>query len=156
MKKDSQKQLDSDYAEGLVSVLSVLRSESREVFEILLLPNVKKDDKRFQQMMILAKKKKIPIRLENPEFFEKIASGHTHGGVLARVGERRMQSIESVFQSGNGFVFMLCGIEDPFNFGCAVRSFYAAGAGGMILTPLTNHHMMHLPPCLNNLPILDK
>ena len=28
--------------------------------------------------------------------------------------------------------------------------------GGMILTPMTDHHMMHLPPCLNNLPILDK
>lgn len=27
--------------------------------------------------------------------------------------------------------------------------------GGMILTPMTNHHMMHLPPCLNHLPILD-
>ncbi len=27
--------------------------------------------------------------------------------------------------------------------------------GGMILTPMTNHHMMHLPPCLNNLPILN-
>lgn len=25
---------------------------------------------------------------------------------------------------------------------------------GMILTPITDHHMMHLPPCLNNLPIL--
>lgn len=24
----------------------------------------------------------------------------------------------------------------------------------MILTPFTDHHMMHLPPCLNNLPIL--
>lgn len=28
--------------------------------------------------------------------------------------------------------------------------------GGMILTPMTNHHMMHLPPCLNHLPILDE
>lgn len=27
--------------------------------------------------------------------------------------------------------------------------------GGMILTPMTNHHMIHLTPCLNNLPILD-
>lgn len=26
--------------------------------------------------------------------------------------------------------------------------------GGMILTPVTDHHMMHLSPCLNNLPIL--
>ncbi len=28
--------------------------------------------------------------------------------------------------------------------------------GGMILTPMTRHHMMHLPPCLNHLPILDE
>ena len=28
--------------------------------------------------------------------------------------------------------------------------------GGMILTPMTDHHMMHLPPCLNNLPILKE
>ncbi len=27
--------------------------------------------------------------------------------------------------------------------------------GGMILTPMTDHHMMHLPPCLKNLPILN-
>ncbi|MDE6219667.1 MAG: hypothetical protein K2G51_04420 [Lachnospiraceae bacterium] len=27
--------------------------------------------------------------------------------------------------------------------------------GGMILTPMTDHHMMHLPPCLNHLPILE-
>lgn len=27
--------------------------------------------------------------------------------------------------------------------------------GGMILTPMTGHHMMHLPPCLNHLPIMD-
>ena len=26
--------------------------------------------------------------------------------------------------------------------------------GGMILTPMTNHHVMHLSPCLNHLPIL--
>lgn len=28
--------------------------------------------------------------------------------------------------------------------------------GGMILTPMTNHHMMHLLPCLNSLSILDE
>ena len=26
--------------------------------------------------------------------------------------------------------------------------------GGMILTPLTYHHMMHLPPCLDHLPLM--
>ncbi len=28
--------------------------------------------------------------------------------------------------------------------------------GGMILTPMTNHHMMHLSPCLDHLPILER
>lgn len=28
--------------------------------------------------------------------------------------------------------------------------------GGMILTPMTAHHMMHLPPCLDNLPVLEE
>ena len=135
MRKDSQKRVDSDFAEGLVSLLAVLRSDSRPVLEIILHPNVKKDDRKFLQMISIAKKKKIPIRVEGTEFFDTVATGQTHGGVLSRVGERRMQDVASVFQSGNGFVFMLCGIEDPFNFGCAVRSFYAAGAGGMILTP---------------------
>ena len=27
--------------------------------------------------------------------------------------------------------------------------------GGMILTPMTGHHMMHLPPCLTHVPILN-
>ena len=27
--------------------------------------------------------------------------------------------------------------------------------GGMILTPMTGHHMMHLPSCLDHLPILN-
>ena len=39
----------------------------------------------------------------------------------------------------------------------AERKWYFGGRltrGGMILTPMTDHHMMHLPACLNNLPIL--
>lgn len=27
--------------------------------------------------------------------------------------------------------------------------------GGMILTPMTGHHMMHLPPCLNYISVLE-
>ena len=79
--------------------------------------------------------KNIPIQFSNRDFFEEVTTGHTHGGVIASVGARKMKTPEEIFREGNGFVFMLCGLEDPFNFGCAVRSFYAAGAGGMILTP---------------------
>ncbi len=135
MRKDEEKRGESNFAEGAISILSVIRNESRDIHEILLLPDVKRDEKNILKLLSLAKKKKIPVRMSNTAFFEKVTTGHTHGGVIASVGERRMKTPREIFQEAGGFVFMLCGIEDPFNFGCAVRSFYAAGAGGMILTP---------------------
>ena len=134
MRKDEEKQHDSHYAEGAVSILAVMRHASRDIFEIFLLPEAKKE-KNILKLLDLAKKRNIPVSLSDQAFFDSVTTGHTHGGVIASVGEKKMATPEKVFENGNGFVFMLCGIEDPFNFGCAVRSFYAAGAGGMILTP---------------------
>ena len=39
------------------------------------------------------------------------------------------------FIKENGFYVVLEGIEDPYNFGYALRSLYAAGVDGVILTP---------------------
>ena len=135
MRKDSEKRGDSNYAEGAISILSVIRNKSREIHEILLLPDVKRDDKNILKLLSLAKKNKIPVRMSDSSFFDQVTTGHTHGGVIASVGDRKMKSAREVFSEAGGFVFLLSGIEDPFNFGCAVRSFYAAGAGGMILAP---------------------
>ena len=135
MRKDAEKRQDSSFAEGVISVFSILQNDSRSVHEILLLPDAKKDEKNILRLLNLAKKKQIPVTLSTRSFFESVTTGHTHGGVIARVGDRKTVSCEEVFDLGRGFVFLLCGVEDPFHFGCAVRSFYAAGAGGMILTP---------------------
>lgn len=130
-----QERSDVFYAEGALSVLSVLKNDSRPLYEVFLHPDVKRDDRNILRVLTLAKKKKIPTRFLSAEEFTSHVTGHTHGGVIASVGERYRSTCEEVFDKADGFVFMICGIEDPFNFGCAVRSFYAAGAGGMILTP---------------------
>jgi len=135
MKKDQEKRGDSNFAEGAISILSVLQNDSRPVYEIYLLPEAKKEEKNILRLISLAKKKKIPLLPGDRLLFDRVTTGHTHGGVIARVGDRKTFSCREVFEKANGFVFMICGIEDPFNFGCAVRSFYAAGAGGMILSP---------------------
>ncbi len=135
MRKDAQKRTNSYYAEGVISVLSVLQNHSRPMEEIFCLPTVKKDDRQFVRLLSLARKEKIPVSVSTQEFFDAVTTGHTHGGVIASVGERAMISPREVFLRSTGFVFMICGIEDPFNFGCAIRSCYAAGADGMILTP---------------------
>lgn len=135
MRKDEEKRGDSSWAEGALSVFSVLKFNSRPIEEILLLPTAKIREKAIARVLKSAREKNIPVRASDEAFFDEVTTGHTHGGIIARVGDRKLTTPEDVFRRAKGFVFLLCGIEDPFNFGCAVRSFYAAGAGGMILTP---------------------
>ncbi len=135
MRKESEKQGASSWAEGAISILSVLENRSRPVDRILLLPEAKREEKNILRLLKLAKAQSIPVFMSDREFFDRVTTGHTHGGVIACVGDRAMLSPDEVFQRGDGFVFLLCGVEDPFNFGASIRSFYAAGAGGMILSP---------------------
>jgi 23S rRNA (guanosine2251-2'-O)-methyltransferase len=54
--------------------------------------------------------------------------------VLAQVGPRRFEALEELLPGDTAaFVVMLDGIEDPYNFGQAVRSLYAAGADGVVV-----------------------
>ena len=60
--------------------------------------------------------------------------GNTHGGLAAECTGRTIPGISADMIKPNGFYVMLEGIEDPYNFGYALRSLYAAGADGIILT----------------------
>ena len=69
---------------------------------------------------------------------EELAIGNSHGGILAKCSPRTIPCLDdNVFENivKNGFYVMLDGIEDPYNFGYSLRSIYAAGADGIILTP---------------------
>jgi 23S rRNA (guanosine2251-2'-O)-methyltransferase len=73
-------------------------------------------------------------RVQAPEI-EAVATGRTHGGVVAEVGPRRADDVGSLLEGARPFVAMLDGIEDPYNFGYAIRSLYAAGADGLAVRP---------------------
>jgi 23S rRNA (guanosine2251-2'-O)-methyltransferase len=67
---------------------------------------------------------------------ESHVSGNSHGGVIALVGPRKFTTMaDLIAQSRLSFVVMLDGIEDPFNFGQAVRALYAAGVDGLVVRP---------------------
>ena len=124
---------------GFVSVKSILESNSREVFRILL----EKD--RFNSVMrstLRAAEKRqyeillasgIPVTYLSAEDFSAEVSGSTAGGIAAEVGERKFLSLEEILAKKNGYFAILDGIEDPFNFGYALRSLYASGVDGVIL-----------------------
>jgi 23S rRNA (guanosine2251-2'-O)-methyltransferase len=80
------------------------------------------------------------IEITDAQTIENMTIGTTHGGVIAQCTERPLPSLEDEISTGNflsdqGFFVLLEGIEDPYNFGYALRSLYAAGVDGVILCP---------------------
>ena len=71
------------------------------------------------------------------EEIDSLTVGASHGGIVAICGERIYPTLSSDLLIENGFYVMIEGIEDPYNFGYALRSIYASGADGIILSKRT-------------------
>ena len=119
--------------EGALSIVAALEAGHRPIREILVAKE-KRFDRRLAELQKLAREKAVPVTLVERDAIEAIASGKTHGGVVAHVGERRCQDLPELLpESGAPFMAMLDGIEDPYNFGFALRALYAAGVDGVAL-----------------------
>lgn len=68
------------------------------------------------------------------EIIDSYTVGASHGGIIALCSERTYAKVTKECLVENGFYVMIEGIEDPYNFGYALRSIYAAGADGIILS----------------------
>jgi 23S rRNA (guanosine2251-2'-O)-methyltransferase len=65
--------------------------------------------------------------------FASLTEGKTHGGIAAEVSERTFPALRDAEIPEKGFFAMLEGIEDPFNFGDAVRSLYLCGCDCLVM-----------------------
>ncbi len=143
MQKEAEKFADSDLLEGFFSIQALLQAKDegindRPVFEILFAQEKKqKKEREWRFLWKYSKKYGFPIRLCPLCEIESLAVGSTHGGILARCGNRSFPSVskEILQQNPKGFYVLLDGIEDPYNFGYALRTLYAAGADGILLSP---------------------
>ena len=117
--------------EGSISVKAVLLSGSRPIEEIFIDRSKKSKDISF--IIHEAERKNVKTNIMDTENFSLIVNGRTHGGVAAEVGERKYTDPEELFAAENPFIILLEGVEDPYNFGDALRSLYAAGATGLIV-----------------------
>jgi 23S rRNA (guanosine2251-2'-O)-methyltransferase len=68
-----------------------------------------------------------------PGEIESVAVGSSHGGIITYASKRMLPELTSDNIDDNGFYVYLDGIEDPYNFGYALRSLYAAGVTAVIL-----------------------
>ncbi len=125
---------ESAWMEGRISVAAALLGSRRSVEAIYLRQG--RWDRDLQRLRREAEAAGIPVLSESEAFFAEHASGQTHGGVLARVGPRRFDDLAALgAEEERPLIVMLDGIEDPFNFGQAVRALYAAGAHGLVVRP---------------------
>jgi 23S rRNA (guanosine2251-2'-O)-methyltransferase len=121
--------------EGQISVEAALKAGSRSISTLLIRVDgtVERDVVRLVRE---AERMGINVERVSSEVIDEKAQGKTHGGVIALVGARRFVPLDSLAaEITRPFIVMLDGVEDPFNFGQALRAFYAAGADGLVLRP---------------------
>ena len=117
--------------EGKISVKAALASPYRTVEEILI--DASKKDKDTAFILKTAETNNVPVKLLKRDEIDALATGKTHGGILAYCKQRTYQPIAELLN--DDFVVLIEGVEDPYNFGQMLRSLYAAGAQSLLLPP---------------------
>lgn len=138
-KKEIEKFNDSDILEGMPSISALIKgiersSNNRRIIKILF-DEAKIKSKRAELGFLKAKASELGfcIEMTSSDVIDSITVGNTHGGVVAECTQRTLPSLDISHIKEKGVYFVLEGVEDPYNFGYAVRSLYAAGVDGIIL-----------------------
>lgn len=120
--------------EGWVSVLAALQAGRRPVEAVYLQQG--KEIRQASQIAAAARQRGLAVQTLAAEALDALAQGRSHGGVLATAGPRRFETLaELTTAAPAGFFAMLYGVEDPYNYGQAVRALYAAGCAGLVVPP---------------------
>lgn len=134
---------DGNVFEGMTSLSAIIQNaeetplNARKILRVLIDKDRVKSKRR--EIAFLHKKSELlgfTIEYVDAEMIDSITTGVTHGGIVAICESRRIDLLKDNLDnlSPNGFYVMLEGIEDPYNFGYSVRSIYAAGTDGIILS----------------------
>ncbi len=128
--------------EGYITIAAALDSGSRPI-QVIYIDRTRRDRRgHLARLAHRAADLGIPVERVPPDVIAAQVSGQTHGGVIAVVGPRRFlepgdllvsSAIDPTGQAP--LIAMIDGVEDPFNFGGAIRALYAAGADGLVVRP---------------------
>ena len=139
MQKEETKRIPSAVMEGMQSIRSVIAGNEagindRKIKEILVdREKTASLAKELGWLRRVSESTGFSIRECDGAEIDGLSLGRTHGGILAICSERTIPPLDRSKIKKNGFYVMIEGIEDPYNFGYALRSLYAAGVDGIIL-----------------------
>ena len=141
MIKENTRHVASTVFEGMTSLSAVIESalagkNDRRIIEVLVdRAKTESKAKEIAYLRRMAQKLDFTVTEADAAEIDVLATGNSHGGIIARCSERTIPALTVDSLPQAGFVVMIEGIEDPYNFGYALRSIYAAGADAVILTP---------------------
>ena len=141
MQKEEIKFKDSTVFEGMTSIRAILRGidagiNDRRILKILFdRDKIKKISKDIGYLKAVSSQYGYTIEESNGGELEKLTLGNSHGGLIAITEQRTLPCLDLNSEIlPHGFYVMIEGIEDPYNFGYSLRSLYAMGCSGIILT----------------------
>ncbi len=124
---------------GHRAILGAIHGKNRRVDQLLV--EAKRSDRDTRHLKAAARDANIPVKFRTREELDKISKDPGHGGAIARCGPRRALDLDGLHEElvskslTTPFLVALDGVEDPFNFGYAIRSLYAAGCDAVITRP---------------------
>ncbi len=127
--------------EGMTTISALIlaldnNKTTRKIYKILF--DKSKTSSKHRELSFLRHKSTehgFSINIVDALEIEKYATGHTHGGVIALCSDKELPSLTPDKIKPNGVYYMVEGVEDPYNFGYIIRSIYASGADGIIISP---------------------
>ena len=118
--------------EGALSIKAALKYKRRQI-EVVYLDESKKQTKDLDYIENLCHREKVLFKRVSADEIRIMATGKTHGGLIALAKNRTLSSIESVIKKEKGFILLLEGIEDPFNLGQIFRTAAIAGVDAILM-----------------------
>lgn len=121
-----------EWLEGVNAVEAALEADSRAIQLIFI--RADRLDTRIATIQQQARRRAVPFERLPADDFDSLAPSDQTGGVFARVGPRRFATLSDLIRDHpKPVIMMLDGVEDPYNFGQAIRSLYAAGIDGLVV-----------------------
>jgi 23S rRNA (guanosine2251-2'-O)-methyltransferase len=140
MIKEEIKFENSTVFEGMTSIRAIIKSidskiGNRQILKILYSEQkYKKIAKEVGYLKAVSNIYGYEISACSDEEIEKYTVGNSHGGIIAFATDRTIPYLSIDDIKDGGFYVLIEGIEDPYNFGYALRSLYPAGCDGIILS----------------------
>ncbi len=139
MKPEASRFITSDVFEGMVSFRAIITgiesgTSDRKILRVVYSrERAKKIANHLSYIKAMSYKYGFELSEADDSEIDEVAIGTSHGGIITYCSSRSIPEVSSSDLNKNGFYIMLDGVEDPYNFGYALRSIYASGADGVIL-----------------------